>query len=233
MATTVVVAATSDQPALARLRASYAALAIAEHFRDAGRQVLLTMDSVTRFAMARREVGLAAGEPPTARGYTPSVFAEIPELCERCGTSESGGAITALFTVLVDGDDLNEPISDNLRAVLDGHIVLSRQIAHRGQYPAIDVLKSASRLMPELANDAEQALAREAVRQISTLELNRQMVEMGAYEKGTSDKLDHALSLEPRLQAWLRQSEGGVSRATALRELRALLQGDLRGLHEQ
>jgi flagellum-specific ATP synthase len=219
MRRTVVVAATSDQPALARIRASYAALAIAEYFRDAGRQVLLTMDSVTRFAMARREVGLAAGEPPTARGYTPSVFAEIPELCERCGTAESGGAITALFNVLVDGDDLNEPISDALRSVLDGHIVLSRQIAHRGQYPAIDVLKSASRVMPDLITEDEAALVRETVGQLALLERNRQMVDMGAYEKGSSEQLDRALALDPALQNWLRQREGGAPRAQALRAL--------------
>jgi flagellum-specific ATP synthase len=224
MRRTVVVAATSDQPALARIRATYAAMAIAEHFRDAGRQVLLTMDSVTRFAMARREVGLAAGEPPTARGYTPSVFAELPELCERCGTADSGGAITALFTVLVDGDDLNEPISDNLRAVLDGHIVLSRQIGHRGQYPAIDVLKSASRIMSDLVTPADEAVVREAIRQMAVLERNRQMVDMGAYEKGSSESLDRALLLEPALDAWLRQRDGGVPRAQAMRELAALLQ---------
>ena len=223
MRSTVVVAATSDQPALARIRASHAALAIAEHFRDAGRQVLLTMDSVTRFAMARREVGLAAGEPPTARGYTPSVFADIPELCERCGTAENGGAITALFTVLVDGDDLNEPISDTLRSVLDGHIVLSRQIAHRGQYPAIDVLKSASRVMPDLVTPDEEALARETVSQLALLERNRQMVDMGAYEKGSSAQLDRALALDPALQAWLRQREGGVPRAQALAELAGIV----------
>jgi flagellum-specific ATP synthase len=223
MRSTVVVAATADQPALARIRASHAALAIAEHFRDSGRQVLLTMDSVTRFAMARREVGLAAGEPPTARGYTPSVFAELPELCERCGTGESGGAITALFTVLVDGDDLNEPISDTLRAVLDGHIVLSRQIAHRGQYPAIDVLKSASRVMPDLVTPEEEALAQETVSQLALLERNRQMVDMGAYEKGSSEQLDRALALDPALQAWLRQREGGVARAAALAELAAIV----------
>jgi flagellum-specific ATP synthase len=223
MRSTVVVAASAVQPALARIRASHAALAIAEHFRDSGRQVLLTMDSVTRFAMARREVGLAAGEPPTARGYTPSVFAELPELCERCGTGESGGAITALFTVLVDGDDLNEPISDTLRAVLDGHIVLSRQIAHRGQYPAIDVLKSASRVMPDLVTPEEEALAQETVSQLALLERNRQMVDMGAYEKGSSEQLDRALALDPALQAWLRQREGGVARAAALAELAAIV----------
>lgn len=229
MRRTVVVVATSDQPALARIRATYAAIAIAEYFRDAGRQVLLTMDSVTRFAMARREVGLAAGEPPTARGYTPSVFAELPELCERCGTAESGGAITALLTVLVDGDDLNEPISDNLRAVLDGHIVLSRQIGHRGQYPAIDVLKSASRIMTDLVTPSEEAVVREAVKQLAILERNRQMVDMGAYEKGSSVSLDRALLLEPALDAWLRQRDGGVQRAQAMRELAGLLQAPGQG----
>jgi len=215
----VVVAATSDQPALARMRAAYAAVAIAEHFRDAGKQVLLTMDSITRFAMAKREIGLAAGEPPTARGYTPSVFAEVPELCERCGTADSGGSITALLTVLVEGDDLNEPISDCLRATLDGHIVLSRQIAHQGQYPAIDVLKSASRLMNDLLSPAEQALARRVVSTLALLDRNRQMVDIGAYERGSNRELDSALLVEPQLVAFLRQSEGGVPRESALQQL--------------
>lgn len=219
----VVVVATSDQPALARLRAAYAALAIAEHFRDERRNVLLTMDSITRFAMARREIGLSAGEPPTARGYTPSVFAELPELCERCGTAPGGGSITALLTVLVEGDDMNEPVSDALRAILDGHIVLSRHIAHRGQYPAIDVLKSASRLMPELADANELALAASAVNRLAILERNRQMVEIGAYERGSNADLDQALLIEPALQAWLRQSTGGVPRAQALQLLREAL----------
>jgi flagellum-specific ATP synthase len=223
LARSVVVVATSDQPALARLRAAYAALAIAEFFRDSGRHVLLTMDSVTRFAMARREVGLSAGEPPTARGYTPSVFAELPELCERCGTAPGGGSITALLTVLVEGDDLNEPVSDALRAILDGHVVLSRHLAHRGHYPAIDVLKSVSRLMPELASKDERALAVLAVQQLAVLERNRQMIDIGAYEKGASAELDRAIDLEAGLQAWLRQSTGGVSRTEALQGLREVL----------
>lgn len=215
----VVVVAASDQPALARLRAAYAALAVAEYFRDRGQQVLLTMDSVTRFAMARREVGLAAGEPPTARGYTPSVFAELPELCERCGTSPSGGSITALMTVLVEGDDLNEPISDNMRAILDGHIVLSRQLAHTGQYPAIDVLQSSSRVMPDITQQAHRDLAVEAVKQIALLERNRQMVDIGAYESGSNAQLDLALAQQPKLLDWLRQREGGVAAHQGLVQL--------------
>lgn len=219
----VVVVATSDQPALARLRAAYAALAISEYFRDTGKQVLLTMDSVTRFAMARREVGLSAGEPPTARGYTPSVFAELPELCERCGTSPSGGAITALFTVLVEGDDLNEPISDNLRAILDGHIVLSRHLAHQGQYPAIDVLKSASRLMTDLVSAEERELAIATVKQMALLDRNRQMVDIGAYEKGSNPSLDAALDIQPQLLDWLRQQEGGVLRSESIQSLKNII----------
>ena len=223
LARSVVVVATSDQPALTRLRAAYAALAIAEHFRDRGKQVLLTMDSITRFAMARREVGLAAGEPPTARGYTPSVFAELPQLCERCGTAAGGGAITALMTVLVEGDDLNEPVSDNLRAILDGHIVLSRQLAHAGQYPAVDLLKSASRVMPDVATAHQRGLAARALKLVALLERNRQMVEIGAYERGTNPELDTALAAEPELDAWLRQDTGGAPRTAAIEQLGVIM----------
>lgn len=219
----VVVVATSDQPALTRLRAAYAALAISEHFRAEGKQVLLTMDSVTRFAMARREVGLAAGEPPTARGYTPSVFAELPQLCERCGTAPGGGSITALMTVLVEGDDLSEPVSDNLRAILDGHIVLSRQLAHNGTYPAIDLLKSASRVMPDVASSEEREVATRALKLVALLERNRQMVEIGAYERGTNPELDAALNAEPAFRDWLRQQEGGAPRASAFEKLAAVM----------
>ena len=224
LARSVVVVATSDQPALSRLRAALAALAMAEHFRGRGRQVMLTMDSITRYAMARREVGLAAGEPPTARGYTPSVFAELPQLCERCGTQAGGGAITALFTVLVEGDDHNEPISDLLRATLDGHIVLTRELAHRGQYPAIDVLQSASRLLPDLAPAPVRELVLLAQRTLALLERNRSMVEIGAYTAGVNEELDRALKLEPALNAFLRQRDGGVAREEALRQLAAALQ---------
>ncbi|SEK92999.1 flagellum-specific ATP synthase [Roseateles sp. YR242] len=225
LARSVVVVATSDQPALARLRAAHAAVTVAEFFRDRGQQVLLTMDSVTRFAMARREVGLSAGEPPTARGYTPSVFAELPELCERCGTTASGGSITALLTVLVEGDDLNEPITDCLRATLDGHVVLSRQLANRGQYPAVDALKSVSRLMPDLVPADVQALAVQAVELLALLDRNRQLVDIGAYERGTNAALDKALDLEAHLIAFLRQIDGGVPRDEAVRRLSTLMKG--------
>ncbi|MGZ3182500.1 MAG: FliI/YscN family ATPase [Telluria sp.] len=225
LARSVVVVATSDQPALARARAAYAATAIAEYFRDAGRQVMLTMDSVTRFAMARREIGLAIGEPPTARGYTPSVFAELPELCERCGTAGSGGAITALYTVLVEGDDFNEPISDMLRATLDGHVVLSRRLAQQGHYPAIDVLHSVSRLFGDLATPAEQERARTALEHLAIYDRNRQLIDMGAYRAGSSAEIDAAIALWPALGVFLRQREGQpMSRAESLAELGRALQ---------
>ena len=222
---TVVIVATSDQPALARARAAYAATAIAEYFRDAGLQVMLTMDSVTRFAMARREIGLSIGEPPTARGYTPSVFAELPELCERCGTAESGGAITALYTVLVEGDDFNEPISDMLRATLDGHIVLARRLAQEGHYPAIDMLHSVSRLLGDLASDEDRELVHATLGLLSVYERNRQLIDMGAYRAGSSADIDNAIALWPALTGFLRQREAqGVTRADALAALRAIVQ---------
>jgi flagellum-specific ATP synthase len=223
MPRSVVVVATADQPALARVRAAHAAVAMAAYFAEAGRSVVLTVDSLTRLAMARREIGLAAGEPATARGYTPSVFAELPQLCERCGTAPSGGSVTALLTVLVEGDDLNEPVSDSLRAILDGHIVLSRELAQQGQYPAIDVLKSTSRLFNDLAGEDERQLAARAVRILALLERNRQMVEIGAYQRGSNAQLDEALGREDALQAWLRQSAGGIPRQEAFRTLAAAL----------
>lgn len=223
LARSVVVVATSDQPALARLRAAHAAVAIAEAFRDRGQQVLLTMDSITRFAMARREVGLASGEPPTARGYTPSVFADIPELCERCGTSDTGGSITALLTVLVEGDDFNEPVSDLLRATLDGHIMLSRQLAHQAHYPAIDVLDSTSRVMSDIVAGSERKLAQQVCQRLALLQKNRQLVDIGAYVAGANPELDAALQLETPLRLFLQQDEGGVARTEALIRLNQLL----------
>ncbi len=220
----VVVVATSDQTALARTRAAHAATAIAESFRDGGQHVLLMMDSITRFAMARREIGLAAGEPPTARGYTPSVFADIPSLCERCGTAESGGSITALYTVLVEGDDFNEPISDIVRATLDGHIMLSRELAHEAHFPAIDVLQSTSRLAGELVSEADQSLMTSTIELISTYERNRQMVDMGAYKAGSSEAIDRAFKLTPAVRAFLRQSVSQSStRTVAMALLRTAL----------
>ncbi len=224
LARSVVVVATSDQPALARARAAYAATAIAEYFRDAGKQVMLTMDSVTRFAMARREIGLSIGEPPTARGYTPSVFAELPELCERCGTAESGGAITALYTVLVEGDDFNEPISDMLRATLDGHIVLARRLAQQGHYPAIDVLHSVSRLFGDLAAPDDKALVHDTLETLAVYDRNRQLIDMGAYRAGSSAEIDQAIALWPALTRFLRQrEEHHVSRKQSLEALRAVM----------
>jgi flagellum-specific ATP synthase len=219
----VVVVATADQPALARIRAAHAAVAIAAYFGECGRRVLLTMDSITRLAMARREVGLAAGEPATARGYTPSVFAELPQICERCGTSASGGSVTALLTVLVEGDDLNEPVADSLRAILDGHVVLSRDLAQQGHYPPIDVLKSTSRLLNDLVDESDRGLVAEAIRQLAVLDKSRQLVELGAYVKGSHPALDAALALEAPLFGWLRQDAGGASRAEAMRELALIL----------
>lgn len=219
----VVVVATSEQPALARIRAAHAAVAIARHFAQQGRAVLLTMDSITRLAMARREVGLAAGEPATARGYTPSVFAELPQICERCGTLPSGGSITALLTVLVEGDDLNEPVADSMRSILDGHVVLSRELAQQAHFPAIDLLRSASRLMKDLVAQPERQLVREAVRHLAVLERNRQLVDLGAYARGANPALDRALALEASLFAWLRQDNGGAARAEALQQLGAIL----------
>jgi flagellum-specific ATP synthase len=220
LARSVVVVATSDQPALARVRAALAATALAEHFRAEGRHVLLMMDSLTRFAMARREIGLAAGEPPTARGYTPSVFGEIPALCERCGTVAGGGSITALYTVLVEGDDFNEPVSDIVRATLDGHIMLSRQLAHEGHFPAIDVLQSASRLATELVGAEERALVAQAVEVMAVYERNRQMIEMGAYKAGSQPAIDRAIDVFPHVRAVLRQAvHAPASRADALAAL--------------
>jgi flagellum-specific ATP synthase len=222
----VVIVATSDQPALSRVRAAYAATAFAEYFRGQGRQVLLMMDSITRFAMARREIGLAAGEPPTARGYTPSVFADIPELCERCGTSDSGGSITALYTVLVEGDDFNEPISDIARATLDGHIMLSRELAHEGHFPAIDVLQSTSRLASDLATPQESVQMQAVVQLMATHARNRQMVEMGAYRAGAEPSIDQAMAAYPRIAAVLRQAIAESStRVQALAQLQAAVQG--------
>jgi flagellum-specific ATP synthase len=208
---TVVVVATSDQAAVLRARAAYAATTIAEYFRDQDQHVFLLMDSVTRFAMARREIDLAAGQPPTARGYTPSVFAEIPALCERCGSVASGGSITAMYTVLVEGDDHNEPIADTLRATLDGQIVLSRELANEGHYPAVDLLRSISRLERQLIKPAHYEDAQRFRSMLAVHHRHREMVDMGLYKSGTNLDLDQALDRLPQINAFLRQRLDEVS----------------------
>ena len=201
----VVVVATSDQPALVRIRAAFTATAIAEYFRDQGRHVMLMMDSVTRFAMAQREVGLAIGEPPATRGYTPSVFALLPKLLERAGTSPTG-SITGLYTVLVDGDDMNEPIADAVRAILDGHIVLTRSLAHSGHYPAIDVLQSVSRLIDELVSPELRAAGQRLRAALAVHREKEDLISIGAYKAGTDPILDAAVALRPRIDRFLRQA---------------------------
>jgi flagellum-specific ATP synthase len=223
LARSVVVVATADEPAVVRSKAAYAATTIAEYFRDQGEDVLLLMDSLTRFAMARREIGLAVGEPPTARGYTPSVFSELPQLCERGGPGAGVGSITGVYTVLVDGDDMNEPVSDTLRATLDGHIVLSREIANAGQYPAVDVLQSLSRLHSTLGNATDLAAARKLLASCALYERNRQLIEIGAYKAGVSESLDRAVRLMPRIREFFAQPFGrSIARAEALVQLRKL-----------
>jgi len=206
----VVVVATSDQPALVRTRAAFTATAVAEHFRDQGADVMLMMDSVTRFAMAQREVGLAIGEPPATRGYTPSVFALLPRLLERAGTNPNG-SITGLYTVLVDGDDMNEPIADGVRAILDGHVVLSRSLAHAGHYPAIDVLASVSRLADEICSPEVLAAGRRVRAALASLHEKADLVAVGAYRSGTDRELDAALANRERIEAFLRQSVDDAS----------------------
>jgi flagellum-specific ATP synthase len=221
----VVVVATSDQPALMRSRAALTATAIAEYFRDMGRDVVLTMDSVTRFAMAQREIGLSIGEPPTSRGYTPSVFATLPKLLERGGTAESGGSITAFYTVLVEGDDLNDPIADSIRAILDGHIVLSRDLANRGHYPAIDILTSISRLLPDLVDTHALDTVHKVVSTLSVYSGSKDLIEVGAYRAGTNPRLDKAIQLLPDLEKFLCQEPAlSVPRAQSMAELGAIMQ---------
>jgi flagellum-specific ATP synthase len=201
----VVVVATSDQPALVRIRAAFTATAIAEYFRDQGRHVVLMMDSVTRFAMAQREVGLAIGEPPATRGYTPSVFALLPKLLERAGTSPEG-SITGLYTVLVDGDDMNEPIADAVRSILDGHIVLTRSLAHAGHYPAIDVLQSVSRLIGELVSPELREAGTRVRAAMAAHREKEDLISIGAYKSGTDPILDAAVALRPEIDRFLRQA---------------------------
>jgi flagellum-specific ATP synthase len=219
----VVVVSTSDNPPLVRLRAAYAATAIAEHFRDCGRNVLLMMDSVTRFAMAQREVGLAAGEPPTAKGYPPSVFALLPGLLERAGNVRGKGSITAFYTVLVEGDDHSEPVADNVRAILDGHIVLSRDLASRNHYPAIDVLQSVSRTMPDVTSTDHRMKAGRVREWMATIRDNEDLVSVGAYVPGSNPRIDESLQRRGPIEDFLRQpSDALCSFSDAIGDLGAL-----------
>jgi flagellum-specific ATP synthase len=216
LARSVLVVATSDAPALMRRQAAWTTLAIAEHFRDQGLHVLCLMDSVTRFAMAQREIGLANGEPPASRGYTPSVFAELPRLLERAGPGRVGeGSITGLFTVLVDGGDHDEPVADAVRGILDGHVVMSRHIAESGRYPAIDILKSVSRTLPHCLSGSQNALRMEARSLLSLFGDMEEMARLGAYRTGSNPAVDRAMALAPEIETLLKQGKDDHGNADA------------------
>lgn len=203
----VLVLATSDESPLMRRQAAYVAMAVAEYFRDQNKDVLCMMDSITRFAMAQREISLSVGEPPASKGYTPSVFAELPRLLERAGPGSGNGTITGLFTVLVDGDDHNEPVADAVRSILDGHIVLDRAIAERNRYPAINILRSISRTMPDCDTKEEYALVAKARKYISAYEDMAELIRLGAYKKGSNREVDEAIFYYPKIEAFLSQGK--------------------------
>lgn len=205
LARSVVVVATSDQPPLVRMRGAYLAMSISEYFRDQNRDVILMMDSVTRFAMSSREVGLAIGEPPTSRGYTPSVFSQLPKLLERAGSCEGKGSITGIYTVLVEGDDMNEPIGDAVRSIVDGHIVLDRDLANQGHYPSIEVLASISRCMSDVVSAEQVRKAKELLEVLATYRRSEDLINIGAYAKGSNPKIDRAIGLMDAINDYLRQ----------------------------
>ncbi|MDR6411314.1 FliI/YscN family ATPase [Paraburkholderia terricola] len=224
-ARSTMVVATSDQPAVMRARSVLVALSLAEYFRAQGAHVLLLLDSVTRYALALREIGLAAGEPPTVRAYTPSVFAALPKIVERCGALRDSGATTALMTVLTETDDIDDPMAETMRALLDGHIVLSRELAEQGHFPAIHVPRSVSRVMQYVAKPRERQLAADAVAQLAVYDSSRTLVESGLYAAGSNPALDRALRMRPALVDFLRQdTSAAMPRDTALDALAALLQ---------
>jgi flagellum-specific ATP synthase len=229
----IVVVATSDQPPLVRIRGAFLATAIGEFFRDAGLRVLLLMDSLTRLAQAQREVGLAIGEPPTTKGYPPSVFAMLPRILERVGGSEGGGSLTGLYTVLVEGDDLADPIADAARSILDGHIVLSRELAAQGHYPAIDVLNSVSRVMTDITTAQHQNYARHVVELLSAYKRAEDLINLGAYKAGTSSRIDLAIRMHDPIREFLRQDiNEQMSFAQSLDALSRLVHGRVEGLGE-
>ncbi len=226
LAKSVLVVATSDQPAIVRQKSAMMGTAIAESFRDQGKNVLLLMDSLTRFAMAQREIGMSIGEPPVSRGYTPSVFNVLPRLLERSGNGKRG-SITGLYTVLVEGDDMNEPVADTVRGILDGHIVLSRNLAHRGHFPAIDVLASVSRVMPDIASPEHLASAGFVKNQISVYREAQDLINIGAYKKGANPEIDKAVELNPVINEFLRQPvDDCEALETSVRKLRAISGGE-------
>jgi len=221
LARSVIIVATSDQPALVRLKAAFTATAIAEYFRDQGKNVLLMMDSVTRFAMAQREVGLTVGEPPATRGYPPSVFALLPKLLERSGMGEIG-SITGIYTVLVDGDDQNEPIADSVRGILDGHIVLTRELAMQNTYPAIDILQSVSRVMNDVITPEHKGLAGKVREHLAVYRNAKDLIDIGAYTAGSNPKIDAAIGHMDRILAFTRQ---GVDDHAGFEEMLKLMRG--------
>ncbi len=226
LARSVVVVSTSDEPALMRRQAAYLTMAISESFRDAGKDVLVLMDSVTRFAMAQREIGLSAGEPPTAKGYTPTVFTELPRLLERAGPGTDRGTITGIFTVLVDGDDHNEPVADAVRGILDGHIVMERAIAERGRFPAINILKSISRTMPRAANPQYLPAITRAKQVMATYSDMEELIRLGAYRPGSSAEVDEAIGFHKPLEDFLRQmKDEATSMAEGYERLEQILAG--------
>lgn len=231
LARSVVVVATSDQPPLVRMRGAYLATAISEFFRDRGRDVILMMDSVTRFAMSSREVGLAIGEPPTSRGYTPSVFGQLPKLLERAGTCMGKGSITGIYTVLVEGDDMNEPIADAVRSIVDGHIILSRDLASQGHYPSIEVMGSISRCMTDVVPKEQVRVAHKFLEVMSTYRRSEDLINIGAYAKGSNPKIDNAITMIDRLNGYLKQPvEEKVSFAESARQLAEIFAADGQGV---
>lgn len=231
LARSVVVVAGSDMHPLIRMRAAYVATSISEYFRDLGKNVLLMVDSLTRFAMAQREIGLSAGEPPTAKGYTPSVFSLLPKLLERSGIMEGRGSITGLYTILVEGDDFNEPIADAARSILDGHVVLTRELASRNHYPAIDVLHSVSRVMLDIVDDEHRQMARRIIQILATYKKAEDLINIGAYVQGSNPEIDYAVTMIDRVNGFLKQDiDEKIDFHQTINQMRALFATPAMGL---